>query len=180
MPSLIMYPEKQKGAFMTDLLNGKIDFFGFEVNPSTTLQEFETAVGSKFTKKDRNDIVYFYLNNEIGVFDFVENDTRFVFQLYGMNFINVEVIFADEKIWQIKLITNMVSFVVDAEGKRHYSDEKVDTRFKIMNQWAIDSFGEPTYNNPQNTICYECNWGRIKPSSVGDSGNSKLLITYNK
>ena len=166
---------------MTDLLNGKIDFFGFEVNPSTTLQEFETAVGSKFTKKDRNDIVYFYLNNKIGVLDFIENDTRFVFQLYGMNFINVEVIFADEKIWQIKLITNMVSFVVGADGKRRWSDEKVNSRLKILNEWTIQVLGKSTSKISSNSaLWYEFDWGKIQPSPWGDSGNSKLYITYNK
>lgn len=35
---------------MTDLLNGKIDFFGYEINPNTTLEAFEKNIGGKFLK----------------------------------------------------------------------------------------------------------------------------------
>ena len=175
---------------MTDLLNGKIDFFGFEVNPSTTLQEFETAVGSKFTKevdvipKTGHVITTFVLNGDIGVWEFAENDTRFSYELYGMKFLNVVIDFSQEKIWQIKLITNMVSFVVGADGKRRWSSEKENQNFEIMNNWTIKALGKPNSKlSSDSALWYEFDWGEIQPtplSAWGSPGNSTLYITYRK
>lgn len=168
---------------MTDLTNGKIDFFGYEVNPSTTLQEFEEKIGNKFTKEvyDEYDMVLFYMNGEIGVYDFIENDTRFVFELYGMKFINVVIDFSQNHIWRIELITNMVSFTEDSDGKRHYSDEKVCSRFKKMTQWTIGILGEPDPKSSiKSTLRYFYAWGNILPSSLEESGNPSLCMTFNK
>jgi len=162
---------------MTDLLNGKIDFFGFEVNPGTTLEAFDQAIGNKFSKEahinERNNhlLTTYYLNKKTAVLnDFRENDTRFVYELYGMNFLNVVIDFSDNKIWQIKLITNMGS---------SYNKEKEDLRYKILNDWTVQNWGDPTYSS-NSAIWYDTKWGRIKPSTWGDSGNSKLYITFNR
>lgn len=164
---------------MTDLLNGKIDILDFEINPETTLEEFENAIGNHFKKDVEEDIICFYLNNDIGVLNFNQDEFSVVYSLNNMDFINVVILFVENKIWQIKLITDMVSFDFDELGKKIWSDAKRKTRFNVLNEWSKRTFGEPNYSSA-NTIAYEQSWGRLKPSSIMDSGNSTLHMNYNK
>jgi len=167
---------------MTDLLNGRIDFFGYEINPNTTLDEFEKNIGSHFSKRENpkdTEIVNYYLNGDIGILQFNPDDFSTVYSLYDMNFVNVLIVFVKEKIWHIELITDMVSFDFDESGKKIWSDEKRKTRFKILNEWAIKNIGEPTFKM-KSCMWYDLMWGKLQPSPYDDSGNAKLYIEYKK
>ena len=171
---------------MTDLKNGKIDIFGFEVTENTTQEAFEEALGSKFTKKCLNpkEAIHtnylFALNGQVCV-----SPENFVpgkhtpFEFYGMTFVNVLVLFRENRISEVELVTDMDSYDVDDTGNVRYSDEKNLSRFYKMNSWAIESFGTPTYQS-KNAVRWAFPWGMIQPSSAFDNGCSKLYIDYRK
>lgn len=167
---------------MTDLLQGKIDFYDFEINPDTTLNDFEKSIGNKF-KKEINplneNIVNFYLNGKAGLTFYNPKIEYPVYCLYEMEFINVKIVFFHEKISKINFITNLDSFYIDENGKQTYSDAKVRERFEILNNWAITNFGKPTFKDKAG-IWWTKDWGRIQPSPFNESGSSTLYIDYQK
>lgn len=165
---------------MTDLLQGRIDILGYEINPDTTINKFEKDIGDKFYKEinpKNENLIIFCLNNKIGFTFYNLEIERPVFNLYGMEFINVQVVFFQGKINAVNLITNLHSYITDENGKRIYSDAKIKERFEILNRWAITNFGEPTFTN-QSAIYWDKDWGRIKPNSIIFSGPSTVFITY--
>jgi len=164
---------------MTDLLNGKIDFFGYEVNPNTTLDDFEKAIGDKFTKfiNPKNaDIISFRLNGEAALYSYHPEFETVCYSLYDMNFINAVARFYKGKISEVCLYTNMHSFELIDE-KRKYSDRVVKERFEKLNDWCIRNFGEPNFNT-KSAIRYHYNWGNFHPSVYDDSGVAKVYIQY--
>lgn len=131
---------------MTDLTKGIIEIDGFEIGPNITQEEFEKNLGHKFSKhvnRYNDNISTFYYNDFAGLRHNFDSSKHIAFEIDGMVFENIVIDFQNEKIKCIQLISNLQMYDLDAEGRKIYSEAKIQASFSRLKIWAIDIFGEP-------------------------------------
>lgn len=165
---------------MTDLTKGIIEIEGFEIGPNITQEEFENNLGHKFSKhvnRYNENISTFYYNEFAGLRHAFDASKHVAFEIDGMFFENIVVDFQNEKIKCIQLISNLQTYDLDAEGKKTYSEAKIQDSFSRLKIWAIGIFGEAN-NKSNNANKWFCENIYISTSSYRDIAEGHPASLY--